>query len=168
MTLRWTISTCSLGAVLLVAGDHGVRAIALADEIAWLHNELHAMFPSVALVEDAVGLESVVSDLRASIDEGTSFDHPLDIVGTEFQRQVWQALSTIPFGSTITYTELAARIGSAHAVRAVAGACAANMFAVVIPCHRVVRADGGIADYRWGRHRKRTLLERESSALTLF
>lgn len=154
--------------MLVVAGDRGLRAIALADETSWLHNELHAMFPSVALVEDAEGLEAVVCDLRASIDDGLTFDHPLDIVGTEFQRRVWQTLCTIPPGSTITYTELAGRIGSTHAVRAVAGACAANMFAFVIPCHRVVRTDGDIADYRWGKLRKRTMLQRESSALTLF
>ena len=89
-------------------------------------------------------------------------DLPLDVRGTAFQQRVWQALREIPAGSTVSYTDIANRIGSPKAVRAVAGACAANALAVAIPCHRVVKRDGALSGYRWGVERKRTLLEREA------
>jgi AraC family transcriptional regulator of adaptative response/methylated-DNA-[protein]-cysteine methyltransferase len=87
----------------------------------------------------------------------------VDLAGTEFQRRVWAALREVPSGETVTYAELARRIGRPAAVRAVAGACAANPAAVVVPCHRVVRSDGGLGGYRWGVERKAALLEVESS-----
>ncbi len=90
---------------------------------------------------------------------------PLDLRGTAFQRRVWQALRAIPAGHTATYAEIAQRIGAPQAVRAVAGACAANPLAVVIPCHRVLRSDGALSGYRWGVPRKRALLENEARAL---
>jgi len=90
-------------------------------------------------------------------------DLPLDVRGTAFQQRVWDALRAIPAGVTVSYTELAQRIGSPNAVRAVAGACAANPVAVAIPCHRVVRNDGGLSGYRWGIERKRTLIDREKN-----
>jgi AraC family transcriptional regulator of adaptative response/methylated-DNA-[protein]-cysteine methyltransferase len=89
---------------------------------------------------------------------------PLDVRGTAFQQRVWRALREIPAGSTASYSEIARRIGSPKATRAVAQACANNMLAVAIPCHRVVRNDGGLSGYRWGVQRKRTLLEREAQA----
>jgi AraC family transcriptional regulator of adaptative response/methylated-DNA-[protein]-cysteine methyltransferase len=88
-------------------------------------------------------------------------DLPLDIRGTTFQQRVWQALREIPVGETASYTDIARRIGSPKAVRAVAQACAANALAVAIPCHRVVRNDGALSGYRWGVERKRALLEKE-------
>lgn len=91
-------------------------------------------------------------------------DLPLDVRGTAFQRRVWQALRAIPAGATATYTEIARRIGAPRAVRAVARACASNAIAVAIPCHRVVRTDGGLAGYRWGVRRKRALLSREAAS----
>jgi AraC family transcriptional regulator of adaptative response/methylated-DNA-[protein]-cysteine methyltransferase len=91
-------------------------------------------------------------------------DLPLDIRGTVFQQRVWQALREIPPGTTASYTEIAGRIGSPKSVRAVAGACAANALAIAIPCHRVVRSDGGLSGYRWGVERKRALLQREADA----
>jgi AraC family transcriptional regulator, regulatory protein of adaptative response / methylated-DNA-[protein]-cysteine methyltransferase len=93
---------------------------------------------------------------------GSGVDLPLDVRGTAFQQRVWQALRGIPAGSTASYREIARRIGAPRAVRAVAHACAANPVAVAIPCHRVVRSDGGLAGYRWGVERKRELLEREA------
>jgi AraC family transcriptional regulator, regulatory protein of adaptative response / methylated-DNA-[protein]-cysteine methyltransferase len=87
---------------------------------------------------------------------------PLDIRGTAFQRRVWQALCQIPAGTTVTYSEIAKRIGTPKASRAVAGACAANKIAVAIPCHRVVRKDGSLGGYRWGIERKRALLAMEA------
>jgi len=91
-------------------------------------------------------------------------DLPLDVRGTAFQQRVWQALREIPAGSTASYTQIAARVGSPTAVRAVARACASNPIAVAIPCHRVVRNDGALSGYRWGVQRKRTLLEREAAS----
>ena len=88
---------------------------------------------------------------------------PLDLRGTAFQQRVWQALRDIPVGHTLSYRELAARLGVPKAVRAVAGACAANTLAVAIPCHRVVRSDGALSGYRWGIERKRALIEREGT-----
>src|SRR5207244_10526587 len=93
-----------------------------------------------------------------------SLDLPLDVRGTAFQRRVWQALRKIPAGKTASYAEIAERIGSPTAVRAVAQACAANPLAVAIPCHRVVRSDGALSGYRWGVPRKRALPEREARA----
>src|SRR6185437_8907422 len=90
-------------------------------------------------------------------------DLPLDVRGTAFQRRVWQALQEIPVGATVSYAEIAKRIGTPKAVRAVAGACAANNLAVAIPCHRVVRNDGALSGYAWGVERKRTLLAREAT-----
>jgi AraC family transcriptional regulator of adaptative response/methylated-DNA-[protein]-cysteine methyltransferase len=88
---------------------------------------------------------------------------PLDIRGTAFQQRVWQALQEIPVGETISYVEVARRIGSPKAVRAVASACAANKLAVAIPCHRVIRNDGSLSGYAWGVERRRVLLDREAS-----
>lgn len=89
-------------------------------------------------------------------------DLPLDVRGTAFQQRVWRALQQIPAGTTASYADIAQRIGSPKSVRAVAQACGANALAVAIPCHRVVRSDGGVSGYRWGVERKRALLERES------
>ena len=94
---------------------------------------------------------------------GQRLDLPLDIRGTAFQQQVWQALRAIPPGRTATYTEIAKAVGRPKAVRAVAQACAANPLAVAIPCHRVVRTDGDLSGYRWGVERKRKLLDREAA-----
>ncbi len=91
-------------------------------------------------------------------------DLPLDVRGTAFQQRVWQALREIPAGKTVSYADIAKRIGAPKSVRAVAQACATNMLAVAIPCHRVVRNDGGLSGYRWGVERKRALLDREANA----
>jgi len=95
---------------------------------------------------------------------GLGLDLPLDVRGTAFQQRVWQALRAIPAGTTVSYTDIAQRIGAPQSVRAVASACAANVLAVAIPCHRVVRNDGGLSGYRWGVERKRALIEREAQA----
>ena len=94
---------------------------------------------------------------------GLGFDLPLDVQGTAFQQRVWQALRDIPPGTTVSYSELAQRLGVPKAVRAIAQACAANKIAVAIPCHRVVRNDGALSGYRWGVERKKALLEMETT-----
>ena len=120
-----------------------------------------ASYGPIAQAGDALigGLEAILAGSEALSRV------PLDIRGTAFQRRVWQALCEIPLGTTVTYTELARRIGAPAAVRAVAGACAANVLAVAVPCHRVVRLDAGLAGYRWGVERKRALLEAERAAM---
>ena len=94
---------------------------------------------------------------------GDASQLPLDVRGTVFQRQVWAALRGIPRGSTVTYSQLAAAIGRPTATRAVAAACGANPTAVVVPCHRVIGADGSLTGYRWGVERKQALLDREGA-----
>src|SRR5262249_10989319 len=106
------------------------------------------------------GVARVVGWVEAPADP---IDLPLDIRGTAFQERVWHALQQVPAGETITYGQLAERIGAPTSVRAVASACAANNIAVAIPCHRVVRTDGSLSNYRWGVERKRLLLEREAA-----
>ncbi len=160
--LRFAIGACRLGA-LLVAGDgRGLCAVLLGDDPPALRAELQARFAGVELAEDGTGLAEWLARVAAFIaaPQG-ALGLPLAPRGTPFQLRVWQALQDIPPGQTLSYAELAARIGAPRAVRAVAGACAANPLAVVIPCHRVLRRDGGLSGYRWGVARKRALLESE-------
>lgn len=161
--IRYTTRVCSLGIILVAHTGRGVCAILLGDSPGVLAADLRARFPKASLLPAASDFEGELARVIAMVEApagGT--DLPLDIRGTAFQRRVWQALREIPAGSTASYSEVAARIGSPGSARAVAQACAANSLAVAIPCHRVVREDGGLSGYRWGLERKRTLLERES------
>lgn len=163
LRLRFAIGACSLGALLVAASDRGICAIALGDEPEPLLQELQERFPRAELVGGDAAFETWVAQVVGFVEApATGLALPLDLRGTLFQQRVWQALQAIPAGSTVTYAQLAERLGVPRAVRAVAGACAANPVAVAIPCHRVVRTDGGLAGYRWGIERKRALLERES------
>ncbi len=165
-TIRHAVGRCSLGRVLVAATGRGVCAILLGDDAATLQAELRARFPKATLEEsgqesgqDAGWLAQVV----ALVDQpgGGALSLPLDIRGTVFQRRVWEVLRAIPPGETLSYAAVAARLGQPNAVRAVAGACAANALAVAVPCHRVVASTGALAGYRWGVERKRALLARE-------
>lgn len=160
--LRVAVGHCALGALLVARSERGLCAILLGDDTAALVGELQARFPQAERVDDAAGggLLAQVAEFVEAPRRG--LDLPLDLRGTAFQQRVWQVLREIPAGSTLSYAELAARIGAPSAVRAVAGACAANVLAVAIPCHRVLRSDGGLSGYRWGVARKRALLEREA------
>ncbi len=153
---------CALSTLLVARNARGVCAIAFGDEPAALRNELQARFPQATLVGGDAEFTRWVATVVAAIETPTKgIALPLDVRGTEFQQRVWNALRKIPAGATVSYSELASRIGMPTAARAVAAACAANTLAVAIPCHRVVRADGGVAGYRWGVERKRALLQRE-------
>ena len=128
-----------------------------------LVQDLQDRFPSADLVGGDVEFEALVARVVGFVEAPRlGLDLPLDIRGTAFQERVWRALREIPAGETLSYAEVAQRIGSPKAVRAVAGACAANALAVAIPCHRVVRTGGDISGYRWGVDRKRSLLDREA------
>ncbi|MFI5227671.1 MAG: methylated-DNA--[protein]-cysteine S-methyltransferase [Gemmatimonadales bacterium] len=166
-TFDVSIAKSTLGLVLIAGSDAGVAAVLLGDERADLRADLARRFPRATLRDAGNKSAAVVARVVKAIDGATTdaaSTIPLDLRGTEFQRAVWRALRAIPRGSTATYSEIAARIGQPGAARGVAQACAANPVAVLVPCHRVVRADGALSGYRWGIERKRALLERESAA----
>ena len=166
--IRFAIGQCSLGAILVASSDIGVCAILLGDDPDVLARDLQDRFPKADLVGGDAEYQSVVATVVGFVEApGIGLDLPLDVRGTAFQERVWQALRDIPAGGRATYAEIAHRIGEPQAVRAVAGACAANRLAVAIPCHRVVRSDGGLSGYRWGVERKRQLLERESAGVPM-
>lgn len=161
--IRFAIGQCSLGAILVARSARGVCAIALGDEPEALLLELQERFPRAVLLGGEGDFEDWVARVVGWVEApARGLDLPLDLRGTAFQHRVWRALQAIPPGSTATYTDIAQAIGAPRAVRAVASACAANPLAVAIPCHRVVRVDGGLAGYRWGVARKQTLLAREA------
>ena len=161
--IKFAIAECSLGSILVAASDKGVCAVLLGDDPQALLRDLQDSFPRARLIGGEGAFEQMVAKVIGVVEgSGAAADLPLDVRGTAFQHRVWQALREIPAGATASYTEIARRIGEPKAVRAVAGACAANKLAVVIPCHRVVRTDGALSGYRWGVERKRALLAREA------
>jgi len=161
--IRFAVGECSLGSILVARSEVGVCAILLGDDPDALARDLQDRFPQATLIGGDAEFEQLVAQVVGFVEApGLGLDLPLDVRGTAFQQRVWQALQEIPAGSTASYTEIASRIGSPKAVRAVAQACAANALAVAIPCHRVVRNDGGLSGYRWGVERKRALLQREA------
>lgn len=161
--IRFAVGECNLGAILVAQSDKGVCAILMGDDAEQLVQELQDQFSSANLIAGDSDYESLVAKVVGFVEAPqTGLDLPLDIRGTAFQRRVWEALQKIPAGQTLSYSEVAHRIGSPQAIRAVARACAANRLAVAIPCHRVVRNDGGLSGYRWGVDRKRALLQREA------
>ena len=160
-TIRYAFGDSSLGPFVAGLSERGLAFVGFDAGI----DELELQFPQAELVEDPTAVGETVAQLAALI------DHPdapvvidLDLQGTDFERQVWNALREIPPGATATYGEIAARIGAPRQARDVGEACAANKLAVVVPCHRVVKKDGSISGYRWGVRRKRALLEREHKA----
>ncbi|TVV69855.1 bifunctional DNA-binding transcriptional regulator/O6-methylguanine-DNA methyltransferase Ada [Sphingomonas solaris] len=163
-TLRFAVGDCSLGAILVASSERGVAAILLGDDPASLVRELQDRFPAATLVGGDADYETLVAQVIGFVEApATGLGLPLDIRGTAFQQRVWQALRAIPAGQTASYAVIAQAIGAPQAVRAVAGACAANAHAVAIPCHRVVRTDGALSGYRWGVERKRRLIAREGA-----
>jgi AraC family transcriptional regulator of adaptative response/methylated-DNA-[protein]-cysteine methyltransferase len=162
--IHFAVGQCTLGAVLVARSERGVCAILLGDDPEDLLRDLERRFPKAELLGGDPAFEQLVATVVGFVEAPhRGLDLPLDIRGTAFQQRVWQALRLIPAGQTVSYAEIARRIGAPGSVRAVAGACAANALAVAIPCHRVVRTDGGLSGYRWGIERKRALLEREAA-----
>jgi AraC family transcriptional regulator, regulatory protein of adaptative response / methylated-DNA-[protein]-cysteine methyltransferase len=163
-TIRFAVGACTLGAILVAATGQGICAILMGDDPDALVRDLQDRFPRAELVGADAGFEQLVARVVGFVESpGIGLDLPLDVRGTAFQQRVWQALREIPAGQTVSYAELAERVGLRAGARAVAGACAANPIAVAIPCHRVVRNDGSISGYRWGVDRKQALLEREGN-----
>lgn len=164
VTIRFAIGECSLGAILVAASARGLCAILMGDDPDTLVRDLQDRFPKAELIGGDAEFEQWMAQVVGFVEmPRLGLNLPLDVRGTAFQQRVWQALREIPVGQTASYAEIAQRIGAPQAVRAVAGACAANALAVAIPCHRVVRTDGSLSGYRWGVERKRALLAREAA-----
>ena len=163
--IRFAVGQCSLGAILVGQSQRGICAILLGDDPDRLARDLQDQFPKAEIIGCDGEFEQLIAQVVGFIEAPAMGLHlPLDVQGTAFQERVWRALREIPPGTTVSYAEIAERIGSPKAVRAVAQACATNHIAVAIPCHRVVRRDGELAGYRWGVDRKRELLRREAQA----
>jgi AraC family transcriptional regulator of adaptative response/methylated-DNA-[protein]-cysteine methyltransferase len=160
--IAFVLGRSSLGRILIARGDRGVCAILLGDEPKDMIAELGAHFATDRLVEGESSLDApLAAVVEASEEPWRKLNFPIDVRGTPFQRRVWDELRDIPPGTTTSYAEIAKRIGAPKALRAVAGACAANVLALAIPCHRVVRSNGSLSGYRWGLERKRLLIARE-------
>jgi AraC family transcriptional regulator of adaptative response/methylated-DNA-[protein]-cysteine methyltransferase len=160
--IRFAVGQCTLGSILVAATDQGVCAIALGDDPEVLLKDLQDRFPRSQLRGGDRNFERMVASVVGFVEApALGLDLPLDLQGSTFQLRVWQALRAVPAGTTVSYAELARRLGVPKSVRAVASAVAANPVAVAIPCHRVIRSDGALSGYRWGVERKRTLLARE-------
>ena len=163
--IRFAVGQCSLGAILVARSARGICAISLGDDAEALLRELQDRFPKARLIGGDAEFEQEVAQVVGLVEApNIGLSLPLDVRGTAFQQRVWQALRQIPSGQTVSYAEIAARIGSPRSGRAVAQACAANTLAVAIPCHRVVRQDGALSGYRWGVERKKCLLATEAQA----
>jgi AraC family transcriptional regulator of adaptative response/methylated-DNA-[protein]-cysteine methyltransferase len=159
--LRYTLVDCPLGRLLVAGSTQGVAFVYLGDADAPLEAELRRECGGATLVRDDAGLR-VWADAVGACLPGGGDAPPLDVRGSTFQRRVWEQLRAIPRGETRTYRQLAEALGRPTAARAVARACATNPVSVVVPCHRVVRGDGGLGGYRWGLHRKKALLALEA------
>jgi AraC family transcriptional regulator, regulatory protein of adaptative response / methylated-DNA-[protein]-cysteine methyltransferase len=165
MQIRFAIGECSLGSILVAATDKGVCAILMGSDPDALVRQLQDRFAKAEFIGGDAKFEALVAKVIGFVEQPRlGLDLPLDVRGTAFQQRVWTALRQIGVGKTASYGEIAARIGSPKSIRAVAQACAANLIAVAIPCHRVIRTDGRLSGYRWGVQRKRALLEREKRA----
>jgi AraC family transcriptional regulator, regulatory protein of adaptative response / methylated-DNA-[protein]-cysteine methyltransferase len=164
--ISFAIGQCTLGAILVAATARGVCAITLGDQPDALLADLQDRFPRSQLRGGDAAFERLVATVIGFVEApGLGLDLPLDLQGSSFQLRVWQALRAVPAGQTVSYAELARRLGVPNATRAVGRAVGANPLAVAIPCHRVIRSDGALSGYRWGVERKRTLLAREGRSI---
>ena len=164
VAIRYAITSCPLGLVLVAGTARGICSVRFGDVRVKLERELRQDFPKAVFEKPDRAFDAWVTAIVEHVKHPAGrIDLPLDIRGTAFQQRVWQALREIPVGQTASYREVAARIGHPSAVRAVARACATNPVAAIVPCHRVIRSDGGLSGYRWGVGRKRQLLKREGT-----
>lgn len=166
MEIHYTIVNSPLARLLVGATEKGISALYLGKSDGELEKALREEYPRAKISEDVQAraalkewVEKILAHLKG---QEPHLDLPTDMQGTAFRRRVWEELRKIPYGTTVTYTEIARRIGQPKAIRAVARACATNPVSVVVPCHRVVRQDGSLAGYRWGLERKQALIEKEA------
>jgi AraC family transcriptional regulator of adaptative response/methylated-DNA-[protein]-cysteine methyltransferase len=161
--IHYTIISSHMGKVLIASTERGLCSVRFGESDTALLRELENDFHAANLHRRDSELKSAVAGVKSLLaGMNITADMPLDIQGTAFQQRVWNALRQIPLGQTRSYTEIARSIGQPKAVRAVANACASNPVALVVPCHRVVQANGKLAGYRWGVERKAALLRKES------
>ncbi len=167
-TIRFLVTDCSLGRVLVAATERGLCAVTLGEDAEQMERALRERFPAAQIECASIHDSALGAAARAVLSHMTehpvALDLPLDLRTTAFEQRVWRALQAIPRGETRSYSALAAELGQPRAVRAVARACARNPLAVVVPCHRVVGKNGALTGYRWGTERKRALLKLEQSA----
>ena len=163
-TIRFDVAQCWLGFLLVAATDKGICSVTLGDSPQELEANLRGEFPHAAIQHDETFLhDAIAHTLRVLDGQEPSAQLPLDVQATAFQRRVWQVLGSLRRGETLSYTQLAQKIGQPSAARAVARACATNPVALIIPCHRVVGSSGALSGYRWGIERKKKLLEHEQT-----
>jgi AraC family transcriptional regulator, regulatory protein of adaptative response / methylated-DNA-[protein]-cysteine methyltransferase len=163
--LRFGYGETKLGLALVALSDRGVAVISLGGDRQRLRRELADAVRGARLIEDETGLDGAIAQVVALVDaQRLGLDLPLDLRGSELELAVWEALRAIPPGETRTYGALAKALPVTATAQDVGAACAANVLAVAVPCHRVVKADGSISGYRWGVQRKRDLLAREARA----
>jgi AraC family transcriptional regulator of adaptative response/methylated-DNA-[protein]-cysteine methyltransferase len=161
-TVRFSTTASKLGRLLVASTERGLCAVQLGESDAALEAALRKDYPRAEVVRDDRVLKTALAAILAHLDGAVPrLDLPLDVAASAFQWRVWRTLQRIPYGETRSYAEVAEALGQPKAVRAVARACAANRVALLVPCHRVVRADGSLGGYRWGASRKRRLLEQE-------
>src|SRR5215213_10691875 len=162
MTMTFATIDSPIGQILVAATERGICAVSIGEDDAALEQSLTAEYPRATIRRDDDALRPYMDSVLTHLRDRTSLSAlPLDVVGTPFQHEVWQALRTIPAGERRTYGQIAATLGNPKGARAVARACASNPVALVIPCHRVVRGDGGSGGYRWGAVRKQGILANE-------
>ncbi len=162
--INFAVVNCSLGELLVAATKVGICSVKLGDSGDVLEADLLREFHAAEVQRDDKGLRQLVEGILDLLEgKQPRIELPLDVQATAFQRQVWEQLRLIPYGSTRSYGELAKAVGQERAVRAVARACATNPVALVVPCHRVIRSDKSLGGYRWGLKRKKALLEKESA-----
>jgi AraC family transcriptional regulator of adaptative response/methylated-DNA-[protein]-cysteine methyltransferase len=162
--IEYQLGTCSLGCVLVAMSEKGICFISMGDSADELEMMLKQKYPHAQISEKNADLQQNLLKVLNYVEQPKSkLDIELDIVGTAFQKQVWSALTNVPPGQVSSYSEIAKQIGLPLASRAVAAACAANSLALAIPCHRIIKKDGGISGYRWGVARKKILLQKEGA-----
>jgi AraC family transcriptional regulator of adaptative response/methylated-DNA-[protein]-cysteine methyltransferase len=163
--ILFAVGQCFLGSILVAATGKGICAIEFGDDPETLIDDFQDRFAQAELIGGDPDFERLVAEVVGCVEQPfREFALPLHVRGTVFQHKVWRALREIPVGTTLSYAELAAKIGQPSAVRAVASACAKNKLAVAIPCHRVVRSSGALSGYRWKVDRKAALLAREAAS----
>lgn len=162
MQITYAVAECPLGRLLVAATEIGICSVTLGDEEETLAQELCREYPQAECTSNNATLQAHVQLILQHLNgQQPHLDLPLDVRATAFQTRVWEELRRIPYGTTVSYSEIARRLGQPTATRAVARACATNPVALVTPCHRVVRENGDLSGYRWGLERKRQLLAQE-------
>lgn len=164
MKISYTIADCYLGKMLVARTEKGVCSVTFGDGSEFLQEKLCEEFPNAEIIENNCDLKTFIETILQHLaGKSRQIDLPIDLQATAFQMQVWELLRKIPFGETLSYKQVAEKLGNPKAVRAVARACATNRVAVVIPCHRVIGTNGSLSGYRWGIERKRLLIESEKT-----